>query len=117
MVFSFDSTIRYSEVDSKCVLTLEALTNYFQDCSVFQSEALNIGMDYLKHENMAWVLASWQICIDRLPRLDEKVTISTWAYDMKAFYGYRNFSMTDEKGKTLAYANSIWVYKIGRAHV
>ena len=45
-----------------------------------------------------------------LPRLDEKVTISTWAYDMKAFYGYRNFSMTDEKGKTLAYANSIWVY-------
>ena len=86
MVFSFDSTIRYSEVDSKCVLTLEALTNYFQDCSVFQSEALNIGMDYLKHENMAWVLASWQICIDRLPRLDEKVTISTWAYDMKAFY-------------------------------
>ena len=83
MVFSFDSTIRYSEVDSKCVLTLEALTNYFQDCSVFQSEALNIGMDYLKHENMAWVLASWQICIDRLPRLDEKVTISTWAYDMK----------------------------------
>lgn len=110
MVFSFDSTIRYSEVDSKCVLTLEALTNYFQDCSVFQSEALNIGMDHLKHENMAWVLASWQICIDRLPRLDEKVTISTWAYDMKAFYGYRNFSMTDEKGKTLAYANSIWVY-------
>ena len=46
MVFSFDSTIRYSEVDSKCVLTLEALTNYFQDCSVFQAESLNIGMDH-----------------------------------------------------------------------
>ena len=35
--------------------------------------------------------------------------MSTWAYDMKAFYGYRNFTMDRKDGKRLAYANSVWV--------
>ena len=28
-----------------------------------------------------------------MPRLGEQVTTQTWAYGMKGFYGYRNFSM------------------------
>ena len=28
---------------------------------------------------------------------------------MKAFYGYRNFTLEDTGGSTLAYANSVWV--------
>ena len=28
---------------------------------------------------------------------------------MKAFYGYRNFTLEDAGGSTLAYANSVWV--------
>ena len=37
------------------------------------------------------------------------MTVSTWAYDMKAFYGYRNFTMDRKNGERLAYANSVWV--------
>ena len=48
MAFSFDSRIRYSEVDSSCRLSLTGLTNYFQDCSTFQSEDLGIGTTVLK---------------------------------------------------------------------
>lgn len=109
MAFSFDSKIRYSEVDADCSLTLTGLTNYFQDCSVFHSEALDVSVDYLERNHIAWVLSSWQICIERMPKLNDKVKVSTWAYDMKAFYGYRNFKMEDENGDMLAYANSVWV--------
>ena len=63
--------------------------------------------DFENH--MAWVLSSWQICCDNMPRLFDEVTVSTWAYDMKAFYGYRNFTMDRKNGERLAYANSVWV--------
>ena len=45
MAFSFDSRIRYSEVDSSCRLSLTGLTNYFQDCSVFHSQ-ISCGQSY-----------------------------------------------------------------------
>ena len=109
MAFSFDSRIRYSEVDSSCRLSLTGLTNYFQDCSVFHSQSHDVGIRFLADNHIAWVLSSWQICINRLPLLNEQVKISTWAYGMKAFYGYRNFTLEDAGGSTLAYANSVWV--------
>ena len=34
-MYAFDSRIRYSETDSEGYLTLDALLNYFQDCSTF----------------------------------------------------------------------------------
>ncbi len=108
MKYEFDSRIRYSEVDSEGKLTWLALMDYFQDCSVFQSEHLKIGVDYLAEHHQAWVLTSWQICLNRMPKLTDRVTTQTWAYEMKGFYGYRNFSMDDESGDRLAYANSIW---------
>lgn len=108
-MYQFDSRIRYSEVDKECNLTLTALMNYFQDCSVAHSESLDRGVRYLSENHMAWVLSSWQICCDNMPRLFDEVTVSTWAYDMKAFYGYRNFTMDRKNGERLAYANSVWV--------
>lgn len=109
MKYSFNSKIRFSEVDKDCRLTLNALTNYFQDCSVFHSDSVGNGMEYLSEQNLAWILSSWQVYINRMPRINENVKISTWAYDMKAFYGYRNFMMETEEGEVLAYANSIWI--------
>ena len=47
MKYEFDSRVRYSEVDSRGRLTWPALMDYFQDCSVFQSEMLHLGVDYL----------------------------------------------------------------------
>lgn len=108
-MYQFDSRIRYSEVDKECNLTLTAMMNYFQDCSVAHSESLDRGVRYLSENHMAWVLSSWQICCDNMPRLFDEVTVSTWAYEMKAFYGYRNFTMDRKNGERLAYANSVWV--------
>ena len=108
-MYQFDSRIRYSEVDNECNLTLTALMNYFQDCSVAHSESLDRGVRYLSENHMAWVLSSWQICCDNMPRLFDEVTVSTWAYEMKAFYGYRNFTLDRKNGERLAYANSVWV--------
>lgn len=107
-MYSFESRIRYSEVDKDSKLTLEELLDYFQDCSTFHSEDIGVGTAYLADNDMVWVLSSWQIIVDRYPKLGEKVTIGTFPYDFKGFLGYRNFVMLDEAGNRLAYANSIW---------
>lgn len=109
-MYGFESMVRYSEVDAHKHMTLTALLELLQDCCIFQSEHLGIGIDYLEEKKRAWVLSSWQVVIKRYPLLGEKVTAYTWAYDFKGFYGYRNFEVVDGQGEIVAYANSIWIF-------
>lgn len=109
-MYSFSTRVRYSEVDSSLRLTYPALINYFQDCSVFHSEDLGIGIDFLKKEHRVWLMNSWQIRILRFPQYGELLQVGTWPYDFKSMFGYRNFTLTDEKGDLLVVANSIWVF-------
>ena len=108
-MYEWESNIRYSEVDADCQLTMLALLDYFQDTTAAQSELLGIGVDYLKEHGLAWLLTNWQICVNRMPRLTEHVRIRTMPYELKGFYGLRNFDMLSESGEVLAYANTIWV--------
>ena len=67
-----------------------------------------MGIEYLKEQKRAWWLSSWQIVVDRCPVLGEEITVSTWPYDFKGMYGYRNFTIRDRKGSYLVRANSVW---------
>lgn len=107
-MYSFNSRIRYSETDCEGKLSMASLLNYFQDCSTFQSEELGIGVKYMEENHRAWVLSSWQIVVNRYPRLCEAVRIGTFPYDFKGFLGYRNFLMQTSDGELLAMANSMW---------
>lgn len=110
MPYQFKSHIRYSEVDQCRKLTLPGIVDYFQDCSTFQSEALGVGLDMMEERKKAWILAYWQIEVNRFPIMGEAVTVETWPYGFSGFMGERNFRMLDEQGETLACANSIWVF-------
>ena len=48
--------------------------------------------------------------VERLPVLGEKITVKTWPYNFKGFYGYRNFTIEDVEGKICAYADSQWIF-------
>ena len=109
-MYQFDSRVRYSEVNSEKQMTLVALVDYLQDCCTFQSEDMGLGVDYLSAHHCAWVLSSWEIKIVRYPKLAEYITVATWPYSFKGFYGYRNFTIKDEAGEICAFANSVWVY-------
>lgn len=107
-MYTFDGRVRYSEVGEDGCMTLQSLLDYFQDCSTFQAEDIGLGMDYLKEIGQAWLLSAWQICIERYPRLSERIVIGTAPYEFRGFIGCRNFLMKTEAGEVLAYANSIW---------
>lgn len=109
-VYTIENRIRFSEIDHTRKITLPGIINYFQDCSIFQSEKIGYGLEYLRENKRAWVLSAWQIVVDRYPQFGENVTTSTFATGFKGIFGERNFCMKDENGKTVAYANSLWVY-------
>lgn len=110
MAYSFKSRVRFSELGEDRKMTLNSIINYYQDCSNFESEEAGCGLASLESQNRAWLLSSWQICVNRYPVMGEPLDISTWAYDFKGFYGYRNFLLKTEGGELLSYANSLWIF-------
>ena len=107
-MYSYDARIRYSETDADLKLSMVGLVKYFQDATIFDSESGKAGMTYLNPRNLVWVLSSWQIEINRMPNLNEVVTITTIPYEFKSFMGFRNFLMETADGETLAKATSLW---------
>ncbi len=107
-MYYFDSRIRYSETDSEGRLSLNALLDYFQDCSTFQSEDLGVGLEPLKARNLVWVLSYWQIVVENYPALSEHVSVGTFPYGFLGCMGNRNFCMKDAEGTFLAKADSLW---------
>lgn len=108
-MYTHERRVTYSEVSMKGFADIAQIAEYFQDCSVFQSEVLGVGMRYLAEHHLAWLLASWQIDVDTYPQMGNKISVSTWPYKFDAAFGYRNFMLQDESGKRLAVANSQWI--------
>lgn len=107
-MYQFESRVRFSEVDAEANLTLLGVLDYFQDCATFHSEDMNIGIEYLKQQHLVWVLLSWQIIVDRYPKMGEMIVIKTMPYEIKGCFGHRNFVLETKEGERLAYANSVW---------
>lgn len=109
-MYTFESRVRFSEVDSTQLLTLPAIINYFQDCSTMQSEDLGVGIDTLRASGKGWILSAWQIEVERYPRLGERLYVDTWPTSFDKFYGCRNFQLRTESEEVLVKAHSVWVY-------
>ena len=107
-MYSFESRVRYSEIDSQGKLSIHSILNYLQDCSTFQSEMLGVGIDCLKENNMVWVLSFWQVDIIKYPVLGEEIEIGTLPYEIKGFLGHRNFFIRNKQGEMYVKANSLW---------
>ena len=110
MYYTFKSRVRYSECDQSGQLSLVNMINYFQDCSVFQSEYVGQGVEKLEEEGKVWVLSSWKLEIDHFPMLGDEIEIGTFAIRFRGFYGFRNFFMKDAGGNYLVKVYSIWTF-------
>lgn len=107
-MYEYKTRIGYSQTNFMGILGLSGLIDAFQDSSIFHSEDIGMGIQYMNKQHMFWLLSSWQIVIHQYPKMGDIVTVGTAPYDFKGFIGYRNFWMKDEKDNMLACANSIW---------
>ena len=79
-MYTFDSRVRYSETAEDGRISVNALIDYMQDCTNFQSEDLGVGLDWHKEQGLMWVLNSWQIIIESYPKMGDMITVGTQSY-------------------------------------
>ena len=106
--FEFTAPVRYSETTHDGTMSLPALIDIFQDCSIFHSEKIGYGPEFLKSEQNAWVLTHWHIVVDRYPKLAEQIAVGTFASSFKTVSAGRDFYLRDAEGAVIARAHSIW---------
>lgn len=107
-MYSFGGKVRYSEVDESGVLSIPAMLDYLQDCALFQSEELGVGVAHSAEVGHRWLLSAWEVEIADLPRFTDEVTVTTWASGFDALFAHRNFTMHDASGRELVRADSLW---------
>ena len=74
-MFSFESTVRFSECDETSTLAIVPLINYLQDCSAFHTESLGVGIAFQRERGFAWAITAWRIEISALLRLCDRIRI------------------------------------------
>ena len=106
-MYQYESRVSYSQLNEEEKLSLPAILNYLQDCSTFESEDLEVGMEFLNQENRAWLLAEWQIFLEEDAKIGDPLTIATWPYRFDSSLGYRNLEIKS-KDRIIARARSKW---------
>ena len=108
-MFSIEKTVAYSDIASGGYADLACIADYLQDCAAFHSDSVGGGSELLKKEKgCVWLLASWQIIVDRYPRYGEKLKIFTQPYGFDRVFANRNFMICDEAGERIVSADSYW---------
>ncbi len=59
------------------------------------------SFEYHLERNLVWVLVNYEVSVNRLPKVDETVSVGTLPYSFKKMYGYRIYEIKDAQGNTL----------------
>lgn len=102
--------VHYYEVNRYVEASLTTILNYLEDVAISHSKAAGYGVERLRAESIGWILRRWIVKMHRYPRLDEKITITTWPAEFKRFYANREFVIYDEEQKIIGEATSLWIY-------
>jgi medium-chain acyl-[acyl-carrier-protein] hydrolase len=101
--------IRFYDVDQKKRLTVQRMMNFFEDSAISQSERLGVGLEYLRHSKLAWVIHQWNIKIDKFPYYSEKIKVRTYPEGFYKFYAFRKFEVFDNNNNKMIDGNSVWL--------
>ena len=100
--FSIPYQIPFYETDITHQVKLPHLLAFSLQVSAMQSESLGNADDAVFDQyGLVWIVTDYAIEIDRLPRYNEKVTITTEAISYNKIFCYRNFYITDEAGQQI----------------
>lgn len=108
--FEQNYRVHFYETDMNQELGVINLLNYFEEVSVLQSEARGVGLEYLRSNNLVWLLHKWSLSIIKPPRFGQVLKIKTLPVSIAGFMGYRKFWAFDENGDTMVTADSAWIF-------
>lgn len=106
--FEREYDVHHYEVDKNGQIFVASIMNYLDDLAVAQAEALNIGIDYLLENNIAWVIYKWDVKFNKYAHVTDKLKVRTKPYSVRKFYAYRQYEVLNSEGEVIVSANSLW---------
>ncbi len=107
-VFETAHTILSSDVDAAQRLRLSSLFVMLQEAAIAHTTALDMGKDKTLDKGLLWVVTLEELRIERLPRYDEPVVLTTWPGRNMHLFFPRYFRMNSANGTFLLDASSVW---------
>ncbi|MGC9373001.1 MAG: acyl-[acyl-carrier-protein] thioesterase [Thermovirgaceae bacterium] len=99
----------HSEMGPHGRMKIVSVANRFQDAAGEHADELGLGVRDLLAQGFTWVLHRYRLVFSRLPACGEHLRVRTWYRPERNLYSLRNFTMEDEKGAELVFAQSSWI--------
>ncbi len=97
-MYTMKRTVRCSNIGFGGKIRLSALIDLLQDCAYDHLQNEPVLTPYFERTGNVMFLVSRQADILRLPDYNEQLEVSTWCYELKRMYGYRNTVIKDSSG-------------------
>ena len=88
-------------------LSIAAALDMFQDTATIHADLLGVGPWDMDSRSCFWIISKTRLHINRLPKMMEDVTSSTWIQPADRASCERDYSITSGD-EVLAYGQSIW---------
>lgn len=108
-IFGKKHQVLFYETDQTGSVSLSMLVNLFMLASQEQSSQLGLTAQKIHAQGLGWVVTQHLIKLDRLPRLNEQISIKTQAESYNRFFCYRDFWIMDRRNNVLAKMHSVFV--------
>ena len=100
--------VKSSEVDAYQELRPSSLLKILQDLATEGSKILGAGPDKTLDKGYLWVFSKLDINIERMPKYQETINLSTFPNEMMHFIYPRTYLLKDKDDDLLVKATSIW---------
>ena len=107
--FSKDTIIDFKETDRFLYMKLDSFVQMLNTTSMYHTVSLGLSPNYMEELGMVWVLYSWKLHLSEGDYYARKLTFTTFALFHRDIYSHRYFYVTDEEGRTVGYALSVWI--------
>ena len=98
-MLTVERKVEISDIAGSGVMRLSALVDMLQACAFDHLQRDKTLKPYFEQTGNVMFLVSRQIDIKRLPVYGEELTVSTWCYELKRMYGFRNTIVRDGSGE------------------
>jgi acyl-ACP thioesterase len=104
LLWTDEFPVRLYEADSRGSLAVGSLCNYLQEAAGNHAGHLGVSVGQLMERGLTWVLSRLHVCVARLPRWRDEVTIETWPSGLDEMVATRDFRLHDGGGRSIGRA-------------
>ena len=100
--------IRNFETDVNGNCSLPVIFDYFQGIAEEHAASLGFGYDDMLKSKQVWVLSRMMIHINKIPRIGEKLHLSTWPKRTDRLFALRDYEIQSNR-EILVSSGSAWI--------